>query len=185
MWQLAYLSTERDGKPSPAIGAEPANGIDPLDGVGQPGISAARMDGLDLPWLPKDPPARPKAIEQIGRAILQLRLYLGWRQLDVEARARVDQTTISRLEHGIQKGLSLRKLAAVLDALMVGEIQMKPWVPSGPATDLERMLHGDPWRRATERADLRLRRPKRTRTTISTRSSSESNPGGMATPQEE
>ena len=186
MWQLAYQSADGDNGPTVRSGGQRATEADLPADARAPGISDVPgiSDAPDLPdytWLPKEPPARPKAIEQIGRAVLQLRLYLGWRQIDVEARAAVDQTTVSRLERGLQKGLSLRKLAAILDALMVGEIQVKPWTMSGPPTELERMLRGDPWRRATERADKRLRRPKRTRTTISTRSPSETTPRDIGT----
>jgi transcriptional regulator with XRE-family HTH domain len=188
MWHLAYVRADGDEVPTAAISTDRVVAVDPRAKQQSPRISA-EPDGVEVPdradrpdhahltWLPKDPPPRPKAIEQIGRAVLQLRLYRGWRQVDVGTRAGVDQMTVSRLEHGVQKGLSLRKLAAILDALLVGEVQAKPWSRSGPPTELERMLHGDPWRRATERADRRLGRPRRTRTTISTRQPSERRQG--------
>jgi transcriptional regulator with XRE-family HTH domain len=174
MRQLAYTSADADEATTGAIGRERVVEVDHRRGNRDLGISEAP----DISWRPRDPPPRPKAIDQIGRAVLQLRLYLGWRQVDVEARAGVDQTTVSRLERGLQKGLSLRKLAAILDALLVGEIEARPWITTGPPTELERMLHGDPWLRAAERADRRLGRPKRTRTTISTRPPSETEPWG-------
>lgn len=121
----------------------------------------------------RDPPPRPKAIAQIGRAVLRLRLYRGWKQIDVERATGIDQTTISRLERGTQRGLSIRRLAAILDALLIDAIVFEPFNPEGPPTSLELMLSGDRWRRAELTAERRLRRPPRTRTTISTRPSSE------------
>lgn len=75
--------------------------------------------------------------------------------MDLERSSGVDQTTISRLERGVQRGLSIRRLAAILDALQVGEVIFdKP--PTVPQTDLEIMLYGDPWQRAIREADRRL-----------------------------
>src|SRR5262249_37099633 len=51
--------------------------------------------------------AKPDAIELIGRGVLRLRLYRDARQVDLERAAGVDQTTISRLERGQRRGLSL------------------------------------------------------------------------------
>ena len=72
------------------------------------------------------------------------------------AQIRVDQTTISRLERGVQRGLSIRRLAAILDALKVGDVIFdRP--PSVPQTELEIMPYGDHWLRAVAEADRRLR----------------------------
>jgi transcriptional regulator with XRE-family HTH domain len=103
--------------------------------------------------------SRPAAISTIGRGILRLRLFWGWSQAELERRSGVDQTTISRLERGLQRGLSIRRLAAILDALRVGEVMFdRP--ATIPQTDLEIMLYGDPWKRAMAEADRRLRWPQ-------------------------
>ena len=113
--------------------------------------------------LRADPAPRKLALEQMGEAVLRLRLFRGWTQSDVELAARVDQTTISRLERGGQRGLSIQRLARILDALRVGEISFSPPKPAIPPTDLELMLRGDPWQRAGDRAARRLARPARRR----------------------
>jgi transcriptional regulator with XRE-family HTH domain len=100
--------------------------------------------------------SRPTAMEKIGRGVLRLRLYLGWSQATLEAKSGVDQTTISRLERGLQTGLSIRRLAAVLDALHVGDVLFEQPRLAAPPTDLELMLRGDRWARAVREADLRL-----------------------------
>ena len=114
---------------------------------------------LDDPvYVERAPAARPTAMAKMGRAILRLRLFWGWSQQELEARSGVDQTTISRLERGVQHGLSIRRLAAILDALRVGNVTFdKP--PTVPQTSLEILLYGDPWERATKEADRRLRWP--------------------------
>jgi transcriptional regulator with XRE-family HTH domain len=125
---------------------------------------------------------RNAVLAEIGRATLRLRLYRHWRQRDVEAATGIDQTTISRLERGQHPGLSIGRLAAVLDALGVGVLTFEPRAEA-PLTDLERMLFGDPWRRAGEKAGQRLarrRRPRGSRATISTRPPSESTASGEA-----
>ncbi len=55
---------------------------------------------------------KPKAMEKIGRAVLRLRLYRGWSQMDLERGSRVDQTTISRLERGVQRERSQARIVA-------------------------------------------------------------------------
>jgi Predicted transcriptional regulators len=101
------------------------------------------------------PPDRRRSLAKIGRAVLRLRLYRGWSQQDLEARSGVDQTTISRLERGTQRGLSIRRLAAILDALHVGDVVFdRP--PTVRQTDLEIMLYGDRWAKAVAEADRRL-----------------------------
>ncbi len=102
---------------------------------------------------------RPKALAKIGRGVLRMRLFWGWSQAELERRSGVDQTTISRLERGVQRGLSIRRLGKILDALAVGdELFEKP--PTIPQTALEIMLYGDPWKRATDEADRRLGWPR-------------------------
>ena len=95
-------------------------------------------------------------MQKIGRAVLRLRLYHGWSQRDLEHKSRVDQTTICRLERGEQRGLSIRRLAAILDALHAGDIVFDQPQLIVPQTDLEIMLFGDRWARAGTEADRRL-----------------------------
>jgi transcriptional regulator with XRE-family HTH domain len=96
--------------------------------------------------------------ELVGRAVLRMRLSCGWSQKELERRSGVDQTTISRLERGVQRGLSVRRLFAILCALRVADVTFCPAVPVAPATPLELMLRGDPWERAIRAADARLNR---------------------------
>jgi transcriptional regulator with XRE-family HTH domain len=96
--------------------------------------------------------------EKLGLAVKRLRLYWGWSQQHLEYRCSVDQTTLSRLERGLQPGLSIRRLFAILRALRVGEVQFLPRTPIVPPTPLELMLHGDPWKRAMSEADRRVNR---------------------------
>jgi transcriptional regulator with XRE-family HTH domain len=144
-----------------------------MDVLAADGIESEREtrfdpDGPRPVWMEQTP--RPKALTMLGRAVLQLRLYRGWKQVDVERRTSIDQTTISRLERGERRGLSIRRFAKILDALLVGDVTFEPFEPGGPPTALEVMLGGDRWERAGRAADRRLRRPGRSRTTISTRS---------------
>ena len=118
-------------------------------------------------------PGKPDAIELIGGAVLRLRLYRGWRQIDLERRSGVDQTTISRLERGRRRGLSLRRLATILDALGVGEIQFIPAKPAVPLGDGAQAALEAQWSQAERHAWDLLRRPTQSRTTISARTPSE------------
>ena len=112
---------------------------------------------LDAAPVP-DPGLRPLTVEQkLGLGVLRLRLYMGWSQAELERRSGVDQTTISRLERGRQRGLSSRRLCAILRALRVGEITFQPPQATVEPTQLERMLYGDPWERATAAVDRRRR----------------------------
>jgi transcriptional regulator with XRE-family HTH domain len=120
---------------------------------------------------------REEILKRIGRAALRLRLFRGWSQREVELATDVDQTTVSRLERGADPGPAIGRLAAILDVLIVGDIDAKPAYTVSP-TNLELMLFGDRWQQAADEADRRLRRPKRAGATISTRSSSELGPVG-------
>jgi transcriptional regulator with XRE-family HTH domain len=126
-----------------------------VQGVDNEAYAVIGMDFAAEEWAPTNPIPRRPAMAKLGRAVLRLRLYLGWSQKDLEARSGVDQTTISRLERGKQRGLSIRRLAKILDALQVGEIVFDKR-PSVPQTDLEVLLYGDPWKRAVAEADRRL-----------------------------
>jgi transcriptional regulator with XRE-family HTH domain len=113
--------------------------------------------------VPPERIARRRAVlAELGRALLQLRLFRGWSQQDLERSSGVDQTTISRFERAEEGGLSIHRLAAMLDALKAGRVDFLP-PPGPPPTALELMLHGDGWKRAGAAADLRLARPKRRR----------------------
>lgn len=102
-----------------------------------------------------EPPARKPAMAKIGRQILRLRLYWGWSQAELGRRAKLSQSTISRLERGVQRGISTGRLAQVMEALRVGEVTFdRP--PTVPQTNLEIMLRGDPWQKAGLEADRRL-----------------------------
>ena len=121
---------------------------------------------------------RGDALVLIGRALLRVRIYRGWRQRQLERITGIDQTTISRLERGARPGLSIRRLAAMLEALDVAEIEFKPARPLVLFSNDEQLLQ-DAWLRAGRYADELLRRPRRTRTTISTRPSSETTRGPL------
>jgi transcriptional regulator with XRE-family HTH domain len=77
-------------------------------------------------------------VEQLlGRAILRLRLYFGWSQRELGRRARLHQSTISRVERGKQAGLSLKRLFAICRALRVVDVDLVTRKPSVPPTELE------------------------------------------------
>lgn len=96
-----------------------------------------------------------RGLRLIGRAVLRFRLYRGWSQHDLEARSGVDQTTISRLERGRQRGLSVRRLASIVGALAVDDVVFARH-PNERQTELERMLSGDRWLKASRQADRLL-----------------------------
>jgi transcriptional regulator with XRE-family HTH domain len=96
--------------------------------------------------------------ELLGRAILRARLYFGWSQQELGRRSRLSQSTISRLERGVQRGLSIRRLYSVLRALRIAEVDLIPRKPAAPPTPLELMLYGDQWAKAVAAADERLSR---------------------------
>ena len=100
-------------------------------------------------------PVQKSPVAKIGRQLLRLRLYWGWSQAEVARRANLSQSTISRLERGVQHGISIGRLTRVMKALRVGDVIFdRP--PTQEQTSLERMLYGDPWVKATEEADRRL-----------------------------
>jgi len=120
--------------------------------------------GMDLRALRRDSrlqstePLDNKVELKLGRAILRVRLYWGWSQSTLEDRAHVDQAVISRLECGVNQGLSIRRLFAILRALRVGEIVLLPRPPAVEPTAAELLLRGDPWKRAVAEADRRVNR---------------------------
>ena len=67
-------------------------------------------------------PDRPGGLAMIGRQVLRMRLYYGWSQAELARRAGASQATISRIERGVHRGLSIGRLAAVLDALHVADV---------------------------------------------------------------
>lgn len=131
-------------------------------------LDAGGDEPFPPPWATFDavPPRtrerRADVLARMGRAQLRLRLFRGWSQQDLERSSGVDQTTISRFERGRQSGLSIQRLAAMLEALRVGDVHFNP--PQGPPpTALDLMLYGDQWKRALDAADRRLLRPSRVR----------------------
>jgi transcriptional regulator with XRE-family HTH domain len=100
----------------------------------------------------------PSPAELLGRAILRLRLYHGWTQRELERRCGVDQTTLSRLERGGRANLGSRRLGAVLGALQVGDVVLRPRAAEPAQTPLELMLYGDRWVRAGREAERRVSR---------------------------
>lgn len=96
-------------------------------------------------------------VEQLlGRAILRLRLYFGWSQRELGRRARLHQSTISRVERGRQAGLSLKRLFAICRALRVVDVDLVTRKPSVPPTEVEIMLRGDRWARAVAAANRKV-----------------------------
>lgn len=108
-------------------------------------------------WVEEPATQRLTVEERFGRAVLRLRLYMGWSQRDLQRTCGVHQSQISRLETGQQHGLSSRRIFAILRALHVGEIAFLP-PPTNPPTALELMFRGDPWERAGLAAEQRAAR---------------------------
>ena len=78
------------------------------------------VDG-DAWWARYDDPgaATSAALVALGRALKSARRERGWSQRDLEIRAYVDQTVISRLENGIPVGLRLNTFVRLMGALDV------------------------------------------------------------------
>jgi len=130
------------------------------------GAAASAADNLDQ-WIDhgdivlfasaeRDRVAEFTVEELFGRAILRLRPYFGWSQRELGRRARLHQSTISRVESGKQAGLSLKRLFAICKALHVVDVDLVTRKPSVPPTELEIMLRGDHWARAVATADRKL-----------------------------
>jgi transcriptional regulator with XRE-family HTH domain len=132
---------------------------------GHAAIDAPAVDsGLDETWLAAllateaRAAGRLTAEEMLGRALLRLRMYLGWSQRDVEHASRVDQSTICRLETGHAANVGSARICAILRALHVGDVVFLPRLPTVEPTALELMLRGDPWKRAIAEAERRVSR---------------------------
>ena len=75
--------------------------------------------------------------QRLGAAVRRVRIKLGWRQEDLAAKARVSQSTISRLERGHLGSLSLdsiRRVAASVDVYV-------SVIPRWRGGDLDRLLN--------------------------------------------
>src|ERR1041385_494974 len=123
----------------------------------RPGYAGKGMDsaGRKNGYMPITAAWRERGLRLIGRAVLGLRLYRGWSQHDLEVSSGVDQTTISRLERGRQRGFSVRSLAAIIGALTVDDVVFER-APSERPTSVEIMLSGDRWAMASKKADRLL-----------------------------
>lgn len=79
---------------------------------------------LDIWWAGHDSPtaATSAALVALGRALRSARWDRGWSQRDLEARASVDQTVISRLENGLPVGLRLNTFIRLMGALEVDTV---------------------------------------------------------------
>jgi len=163
---VAIGMDSRAGEPTTSAG-EHENGPDlaPAAPAAAADPAAAAADSLDewvergdivLARAERDRGAELTVDQLFGRAILRLRLYFGWSQRELGRRARLHQSTISRVEAGKQAGLSLKRLFAICRALRVVDVDLVTRKPSVPPTDLEIMLSGDRWARAVATADRKL-----------------------------
>jgi transcriptional regulator with XRE-family HTH domain len=145
------------------VGAGPTASAGPTSSAGRP---ASVADSLDQ-WVDRgdivliasaerDRTAELPVEQLFGRAILRLRLYFGWSQRELGRRARLHQSTISRVESGKQAGLSLKRLFAICRALRVVDVDLVTRKPSVLPTELEIMLRGDRWAWAVAAADRKL-----------------------------
>lgn len=133
--------------------AEDGSDVDDGEAVGDAVGDAIVGDASERKTVP------PLSVEErFGHAILRLRLYRGWSQRDLQRTSGVHQSQVSRLETGRQRGLSSRRVFAILRALRVGEVAFLPPEPAVPPTQLELMLWGDPWARAGRAAERRVNR---------------------------
>ncbi|MGH2385783.1 MAG: helix-turn-helix domain-containing protein [Candidatus Limnocylindria bacterium] len=76
---------------------------------------------------------------ELGRIVRALRMRLGWRQVDLAARAGVHRSVISRVELGKLSGLTFETVRRVLDALNARMDIRLDW--HGP--ELSRLLDAD------------------------------------------
>ena len=75
----------------------------------------------------------------VGLVLRALRRRHGWRQSDLAARARVSQSTVSRIERGWLQDLTVRTLRSIFEALEAG-VQVAPrW----RGAELERLIDED------------------------------------------
>ncbi|MBA2381021.1 MAG: helix-turn-helix transcriptional regulator [Chloroflexi bacterium] len=82
------------------------------------------------PWID---PAVQAALDRVGDQIRDGRNFLSMSQAQLERLSGLDQTAISRLEHGLMPGLRLHRLAAVL-AVLDGLRLVDPGRDRNPAT---------------------------------------------------
>ena len=135
-----------------SAGGQPTTGAD----TGDPGPTQAWLNAVLA--AEARAAARLPPEELFGRGLLRLRLYLGWSQMAVERVSGVDQSTISRLETGHAANVSSARICQILRTLQVGDIVFLPRFPTLEPTALERMLRGDPCKRAVAEADRRINR---------------------------
>jgi transcriptional regulator with XRE-family HTH domain len=75
--------------------------------------------------------------QRLGNAVRRVRIRLGWRQDDVAAKARVSQSTVSRLERGHLESLSMDVIRRVAGAV---DVQVAV-IPRWRGGDLDRLLN--------------------------------------------
>jgi transcriptional regulator with XRE-family HTH domain len=73
----------------------------------------------------------------VGRVVRELRVRNRWRQADLARRARVSASTVSRVERGLLRGVSLDRLRRILEAVGARLDVVARW--SGG--DLERLMN--------------------------------------------
>jgi transcriptional regulator with XRE-family HTH domain len=148
---------------APALGEREPELDDPDLDAPDPGDLPVGIDSAAGEWnvdgflIPSRPDRLPVDV-MLGRALIRLRLYLGWSQRDLEHASGVDQSTICRLETGRAANVGSQRLVAMLKALRVDDVVFLPRPPAAPPTALELMLHGDPWERAIIEAERRVNR---------------------------
>ena len=80
------------------------------------------MDG-HVPREVRDP-LDQEALERLGRAVRAARQAQGLTQMRLERRTGVDQTTISRIERGLEPGLALVRLARICTVLRLPAFEL-------------------------------------------------------------
>jgi transcriptional regulator with XRE-family HTH domain len=106
---------------------------------------------------PVDDDAR-SALEELGRQVLGARRHSGSSQRGLERATGIDQSTISRIEHGRATGLPLWRFALLVRALDAGVATRRPapahgleapgsaeWINGGPAWDHAVEPDSEPW----------------------------------------